>query len=106
MREKQFKDLHYGYYRFDFYLPALNVIIEADGPQHFTYNSHFHKKRSDFLKAKERDRRKNSYCLAHGIKLYRIPYWEFEHVSTARDLFNPKFLVQTKYHNDNLRAPK
>ena len=105
-REKQFKDLGHGYYRFDFYLPALNVIIEADGPQHFTYSKFFHKKREDFLKAKERDRRKNSFCLARGIKLYRIPYWEFEYITTARDLFQDKFLVRTKYHNDNLRAPK
>lgn len=105
-REKQFKDLRNGYYRFDFYLPSLNVIIEADGPQHFTYNKHFHKKREDFLKAKERDRWKNSYCLAHGIKLYRIPYWEFEYITSAKDLFQNKFLVKSKYHNDNLRVPK
>ena len=35
---------------------------------------------ADFLKAKERDRIKNSYALSHNIKLYRIPYWEVENI--------------------------
>ena len=37
-REKTFKDLKRGLFRFDFYLPNLNgtpAIIEVDGEQHF-----------------------------------------------------------------------
>ena len=105
-REKQFKDLHYGYYRFDFYIPSLNIIIECDGEQHFTYLKHFHKKREDFLKARERDRRKNSYCLANCIKLYRIPFWEFGTIKNFSDIIQDKFLVKNKWHNDNLKIPK
>ena len=30
-REKTFKDLKHGLYRYDFYLPSLNVLIEFDG---------------------------------------------------------------------------
>lgn len=105
-REKQFKDLRNGYYRFDFYIPSLNIVIEVDGQQHFSYNKYFHKKREDYLEARERDRQKNSYCLAHHIKLYRIPYWEFDFLASVKDLFNPKFLVKTKYHNDIIHIPK
>lgn len=105
-REKQFKDLCNGYYRFDFFLPYLNVIIECDGEQHFGYSKLFHRKREDFLKSQERDRRKNSYCLANCIKLYRIPFWEFENIKNFSDLFQDKFLVKNKWHNDNLKIPK
>ena len=105
-REKQFKDLHYGYYRFDFFIPNMNIIIECDGEQHFCYSKKFHKKREDFLKSQERDRRKNSYCLANNIKLYRIPFWEFENIKTFSDLIQNKFLVKNKWHNDTLKIPK
>ena len=30
VREKTFKDLHNGLYRYDFYLPELNVIIPSN----------------------------------------------------------------------------
>lgn len=32
-REYRFSDL--AKYRFDFYIPSLNVVIEYDGEQHF-----------------------------------------------------------------------
>ena len=60
IREKTFKDLKHGYLRFDFYLPQKEVCCELDGFQHFEYTKFFHKKRSDFTKAQERDRIKNS----------------------------------------------
>jgi very-short-patch-repair endonuclease len=99
-REKHFKDLRNGYYRFDFYIPSLNILIECDGEGHFQYIKKFHKSKSDFTKAQERDRLKNSYALAQGIKLYRIPYWEFENVKNFDDLIQVKFLVTTKWWND------
>lgn len=105
-REKTFQDLRKGLYRFDFYLPSLNTCIEVDGAQHFEQVKHFHKTRQDYLKAKERDRRKNSYCLAHKIKLLRIPYWELEDVKHYSDLFQQKFIVTTKYHNDYIKPKK
>ena len=105
-REKQFKDLRNGYYKFDFYIPSLNILIECDGEGHFQYIKKFHKKKSDFTKAQERDRLKNSYALSQGLKLYRIPYWEFEHLTQFSDLTQNKFLVTSKWHNDMLRPPK
>ena len=73
-REKRIKDFYKGNYRFDFYIPKLNIYIEFDGEQHFKFTSKFHQKFSDFQIAKERDRRKNSYALANNIPLYRIQY--------------------------------
>lgn len=103
-REKTFSDLKMGLLRFDFYIIYNNspIIIEYDGEQHFKYNKKFFKTNSDWLKYKENDRRKNSYCLANNIKCYRIPFWEISHLSSFSDLINEKFLVISKWHNDNL----
>lgn len=105
-REKTFQDLKHGLYRFDFYLPIQNILIEVDGEQHYVYSKQFHHKREDFLKAKERDRNKNSYSLAHKIPLYRIPYWEIKLIQKFSDIIQDKFLVKSKWHNDNLKILK
>ena len=101
VREKTYKDLKNGSFRFDFYLTARGVLLEIDGEQHFkpVYG------RAAFLKGQEHDRRKNSYCLAKGIPLYRIPYWEIKNIKTADQIFDEKFLVKTRWHNDNLSKP-
>lgn len=101
-REKTYPDLKFGYYRFDFFLPQQNLIIEVDGVQHYKFSKIFHKKRQDFLKAQERDRRKNSYCLSHNISLYRIPYFEVENIKQFKDIIQDKFLVKDKWHCDNV----
>ena len=103
-KEKTFKDLKKGLYRFDFYLPnylGSPVIIEVDGEQHFKpiYG------RQAFLKGQEHDRQKNSYCLANNIPLYRIPYWEIPTLKTIKDIFNKDHLVINRWHNDNLSVP-
>lgn len=103
-REKTFKDLAHGLFRFDFYIQnymGQNIIIEVDGEQHFKpiYG------RQSFLKGQEHDRRKNSYCLANKIPLYRIPYWEIKNLSTPTDIFIDKFLVKTRWHNDQIKVP-
>lgn len=102
-REKTFSDLKHGLFRFDFYIPNLQgvpAIIEVDGEQHFKpiYG------RQAFLKGQEHDRRKNSYCLANNIPLYRIPYWEIKNLRTADDIFKDEFLVRTRWHNDHLSS--
>ena len=103
-REKTFSDLKHGLFRFDFYIFGLNgalAIIEVDGEQHFKpiYG------RQSFLKGQEHDRRKNSYCLANQIPLYRIPYWEIKNIKSSSDIFIDKFLVKSRWHNDYLCAP-
>ena len=102
-REKTFSDLKHGLFRFDFYISNLNgatIIIEVDGEQHFKpiYG------RQSFLKGQEHDRRKNSYCLANNIPLYRIPYWEIKNLKTLDDILVDNFLVKSRWHNDRIYA--
>ena len=101
-REKEFPDFRGGKYRFDFYLPKFKVCIECDGVQHFTYQKHFFKTREAFMAQKERDRRKNSYCLSKKIRLYRIPYTDIPQIKEAADIFKKEYLVTSKWHNDNI----
>lgn len=101
-REKTYDDLRRGKYRFDFYIPEDNVLIEIDGQFHFKPILG----RAALLKQQEHDRRKNSYCLANNIKLYRIPYWEVDNIKKVSDLFDDVFLVKEKFHNDYLVVPK
>ena len=102
-REKRFKDLKRGLYRFDFYVVggrAIPCAIEIQGMQHYQYVNKFYHSRAEFEAAKERDRRKISYCLAHQIPLYIIPYWELENIHTAADLFNSRFRATSRWKND------
>ena len=102
-REKRFSDLKKGLYRFDFYViggRAVPSLIELQGMQHYQFTSKFYSSRADFKTAQERDRRKISYCLAHNIPLYIIPYWELDNLRTATDLFNPRFRATSKWKND------
>lgn len=99
--ERSFKDLKGGLLRFDVVLPYVQggpVFIEIDGEQHWKdiYG------RETLLKQQENDRRKNSYCLAKGIPLYRIPYWDIKNIKTLDDLFQDKYKVKSKWHNDRL----
>ena len=103
-REKTFSDLKHGLFRFDFYIQDLHgapAIVEVDGEQHFKpiYG------RQSFLKGQEHDRRKNSYCLANNISLYRVPYWEIKNIKSSSDIFSDKFLVKSRWHNDYLSIP-
>lgn len=96
---------HDGYsLRFDFYLPQKNIAIEWDGVQHYKPVPYFGG-RAGLLKQKENDRRKNRYCLAYGIKLYRIPYWEFTAIKNLEDIFTQAHLVESQWHNDRLSPP-
>lgn len=102
IREKNFSDLKYGYLRYDFYLPAMNVLIEVDSMLHFKQVPKFHQTKHDFLHAQQNDRLKNSYALSHKINLYRVPEWEFDNIKTVQDMLNPSFLVKSKWHNDQI----
>lgn len=102
-REKRFSDLKKGKYRFDFYVVggrAVPCAIEYNGEGHYQPVRKFYHTRAEFIQAQERDRAKISYCLAHGIPLYIIPYWELDNLHTAADLFNPRFRATSKWKND------
>ena len=94
---------------YDFYLPKYNLLVEFQGQQHEKpidfEGSGEENARQRFEKQQEHDRRKNSYCLANNISLYRIPYWEIKNLKAPTDIFSDKFLVKTRWHNDYLEVP-
>lgn len=103
-REKTFSDLKHGLFRFDFYLPYVDggrAIIEFNGEQHYHYVPKFYKNPNEWRKMQEHDRRKISYCLANGIKIYLIPFWEIDKITTAAQLFDEKYLARTRWKNDD-----
>lgn len=107
-REKTFIDLRKRKLRFDFYIENLNgapAVIEFDGEGHFLFVKKFYHSKSEFERAKERDRVKNEYCLANGIKLYRIPYWDLNKINSLEDIQKSRYLVTTKWYNDYLKPP-
>lgn len=104
IREKTFSDLHGGKYRYDFFVPSQNILIEVDGQYHFIPI----RGRAALKSQQERDRRKNAYALAHNISLYRVPYWVLDdrQVQQYQDILQKKFLVTSKWHNDKIQVPK
>lgn len=72
------------YFRFDFYLPQYNLIIEYDGEQHFKpvrFCGDNEERNSEiFKKTQQSDQIKNQYCLDKHYDLLRIPYTERENV--------------------------
>lgn len=103
-REKSFSDLRGGRFRFDFYFPNINdheVIVEADGQFHWKPI----RGKKALQKQQGYDCRKNSYCLANGILLYRVPYWHIPEIQTIEDVFQSKFLVRSQWHNMDITPP-
>lgn len=84
--EKTFKGCKCkGSLRFDFYIPSQNACIEYDGEQHFDIvdfeGGSSEKELKEKLKLnKKRDSIKDKYCKKNGIKLLRIPYYEFDNI--------------------------
>ena len=83
--EKTFEDCvsPKGYkLRFDIYLKDENILIEADGSQHYDINNPNY---SEYQK--ECDEIKNNWCKNHNIRLIRIPY-----TKKVTDAYINKFL--------------
>lgn len=81
-------------------------LIEFDGEQHYQYNSHFNKTKSEFQYRRGCDRKKNEWAINHKIPLYRIPYWDLDSLTSFASLFQQKYLVTSIYHNDRLVREK
>ena len=84
-QQKVFDDCVYkSKLRFDFYLNRYNVIIEYDGIQHFEAVDFAGRGKSwaneQYKLIKQKDKIKNSYCLCRGIRLIRIPYYNYNNI--------------------------
>ena len=74
---------------FDFYIPELGVVIEAQGQQHTKFVEHFHSSRSGYLTSLRRDRLKREWAYSNGIALVELFDSDFPMVSsTFIDLIN------------------
>ena len=102
--EKTFCDLRGGHYRFDFYLLwcGRKIVIEFNGEQHYKFTRRFFNTQKEWLAARERDRRKISYCLANDIEIYEIPFWELDYLNTMEGLLADKFRARSRWHNDEV----
>lgn len=83
---------------FDFYLPAINILIEYDGQQHFfpfrvASSQTKEQIESEFLDLQERDKIKTIFAETNNIKLIRIPYTEFKNIESVlkEKVLNEKF---------------
>jgi len=82
--QKMYKDClsqHNKQFRFDFYVPKDNMIIECDGEQHFKplkFTSKNYNIEEWFKIIQERDKIKTKYCIDNGIKLIRVSYKEMK----------------------------
>lgn len=82
------------HYRFDFYLPEYNCLIEYDGKQHYIYDKGYG---SDIKNIQHRDSIKNQYCIENNLLLIRIPYTHYNDLKIADLLPNTsQFLINNK----------
>lgn len=95
-KEKIFNDLNSKenrFFRYDFYLPEYNRLIEFDGIQHFEYTDSGWNTKENFEKTQQSDKIKNNYAKDHNIPLVRIPYWERDNI-TLEMLLEDNFLIE------------
>lgn len=76
--QKKFDDFDM---KFDFYLPKYNIAIECDGAQHFRSINSEWTSETKLQETRARDKAKQEYCKAKGIKLIQIPFWDHDALS-------------------------
>lgn len=84
VREKYFNDLKdKRYLRYDFYIEELNLLLEADGGQHYKENFYLHFKNGgknlpyNYERLWLHDAQKNEYARRNGYNLLRVHYFRF-----------------------------
>ena len=70
--QKKFPELSV-YYRYDFFIPSINTIVEYNGLQHYEPVEHFGGLKS-LKNTQKRDEIKKQYCLDNGINYEIIRY--------------------------------
>ena len=87
-------------FRFDFYIPKDNYIIEFDGKQHFENDGGFF---SDEVvaKTKARDILKNKWCKENNIPIIRIPYYHLKKLTINDIILSTTEFLYKGDLNDN-----
>ena len=65
--------------QYDFFIPSKNICIEYDGVQHFKPIEYFGGDKN-FKSQLIKDKIKSDFCKNNGIKLIRIPYYEYKNI--------------------------
>ena len=63
-------------FKYDFFIPELNTIIEYQGAQHYKFVKHFHKTNDNSLKRWYYDIFKREFCLGNNINFIEIRFDE------------------------------
>ena len=87
-------------YRFDFYLPDFNILIEYDGEQHFRSVEYFGGDEAYELR-KVNDLNKDLLAISKNIPLIRIPYYKYDSLKTfltlkLKSIYNYWLIVDNK----------
>ena len=79
----------------DFYLPDYNIAIECQGAQHFipvSFGKEFDfDKDKNFIKIKERDKKKKQLCDRHNIKIY---YYINNNYFYEKEIYTEKYIFK------------
>ena len=72
IKEYSIPNSKYYRYRYDFYIPSMNLLVEYDGIQHYIALADWLE--PELEKKRERDRRKTQMAIDYGYTLFRIPF--------------------------------
>jgi hypothetical protein len=87
----------------DIFIPEMNIAIEIQGQQHFTFIGFFHKSYAEFEKQKEYDEEKRNLCYGAGVRLVEI-CTEKEADIFIREISPENEPVLSKLQKDAIRA--
>lgn len=68
-------------FKYDFYLPKFNILIEFHGEQHYEYNKFFHETYNIFERQQLRDKNKITLAKEKGIPLLEFNYKHLKHMT-------------------------
>lgn len=71
-----------GFYKYDFYLPEHNLIIEYHGIQHYEHVPFFHKTYSVFQEKQKVDNKKQELAEKNGLHYLIISYKDFKNIES------------------------
>lgn len=79
-------------YRYDFYIPTKNMVIELHGRQHYEFTRLWHKTEDRFRKMQERDKIKKQFILERGITFLEIPYNKFSRNEEYKEILHSNLI--------------
>jgi len=86
------------YYRYDFYLPILKILIEFDGLQHFK-PVELMGGVTELKRIQHRDKLKDNWAKENNIPLIRISYKDIKHI---REYLNKRISLLYSYRYNKI----